>query len=407
MPAPGPSKKQRSQSRPSTAPKPHTGSAPILVGVTPPPPLPPIDPVLLAPQPHPAPPSCLLMNLVLKLTMMVGALGIHPQAPIITWDHISKSESSPTPARVALPLVIHDERNIFQDELMTMSSKPMQSADAKLNDIIMDHLVHHRGIKLEGFHMPEVVERLTSEYMAMQWNIQPGRVVEVHATYMDEHHDADGKMTLIIREQALQFCIPSEEDEGLCVSFTLVLLPGDLYFQPPGAIHAVYTPEPSFIQYDRASGMWLTNLDHPPERVYEGLVRMMLALPTNPKKCKPHLHTALDPPDEISKPAAYMLSHPRAYGLMILRDKATPEQQKWLNEEQVQALGRVKKTPWADQVVKYAKQVSKAMGWSTKKELQLFLQTGAGLSDPGEKISIAPVLREILVEQREAREAQD
>ena len=47
------------------------------------------------------------------------------------------------------------------------------------------------------------------------------------------------------------------------------------------------------------------------------------------------------------------------------------------------------------------------MGWSTKKELQLFLQTGAGLSDPGEKISIAPVLREILAEQREAREAQD
>ena len=109
----------------------------------------------------------------------------------------------------------------------------------------------------------------------------------------------------------------------------------------------------------------------------------------------------------ILEPAAYIPSHPRAYGLMILGDKATPEQRKWLNEEQVQALGRVKKTPWADQAVKYAKQVSKAMGWSTKKELQLFLQTGAGLSDPGEKISIAPVLREILAEQREAREAQD
>ena len=55
-------------------------------------------------------------------------------------------------------------------------------------------------------------------------------------------------------------------------------------------------------QYDKASGMWSTNLDHPPERVYEGLVRMMLALPTNPEKRKPHLHTALDPPDEIPSP---------------------------------------------------------------------------------------------------------
>ena len=54
--------------------------------------------------------------------------------------------------------------------------------DAELNDIIMDHLVHHRGVKLEGFRTPEVVERLTSEYMATQWNVQPGRVVEVHGT---------------------------------------------------------------------------------------------------------------------------------------------------------------------------------------------------------------------------------
>ena len=52
--------------------------------------------------------------------------------------------------------------------------------DAELNNIIMDHLVHHWGVKLEGFRTPEVVERLTSEYMATQWNVQPGRVVEVH-----------------------------------------------------------------------------------------------------------------------------------------------------------------------------------------------------------------------------------
>ncbi|KAK0191527.1 hypothetical protein F5146DRAFT_1001330 [Armillaria mellea] len=54
----------------------------------------------------------------------VGALGIHPQAPIITWDYV------------------------------------------ELNDIIMDHLVHHWGIKLEGFHMPEVVD---GTYSLVEW----------------------------------------------------------------------------------------------------------------------------------------------------------------------------------------------------------------------------------------------
>ena len=96
----------------------------------------------MAPQPHPAPPSRLLsesgtqtdnsrilsesgtqtdndvsiQSQSRRITDFgVGALGVHPQAPIITWDRVSKSESSPTPARVALPLVIHDERNILQD----------------------------------------------------------------------------------------------------------------------------------------------------------------------------------------------------------------------------------------------------------------------------------------------------
>ena len=86
-----------------------------------------------------------------------------------------------------------------------------------------------------------------------QWSDMNWGLLHHAATYTDEHHDADGKMTLIIGEQgsklwvvtfpkrpleyqevteyfdqALQFHFPTEEDKGLCVSFTLVLLPGDL-----------------------------------------------------------------------------------------------------------------------------------------------------------------------------------
>ncbi len=38
--------------------------------------------------------------------------------------------------------------------------------------------------------------------------------------------------------------------------------------------------------YDAEGGIWSTNLDHDPEQVYEGLIRLMLYLPTNPNKCK-------------------------------------------------------------------------------------------------------------------------
>ncbi|KAK0479491.1 hypothetical protein IW261DRAFT_1419599 [Armillaria novae-zelandiae] len=181
--------------------------------------------------------------------------------------------------------------------------------DAQLNNIIMDHLVHHRGVKLEGFYMPEIVERLMTEYMATQWNIQPARVVEVHgapppfglmdngydawnntssqydwphgllreqwsdmnwgllhhaSTYMDEYHDADGKMTLIIGEQGISpwFC------------------------------------------------------------------------------CQ-----------EIFNPATYMPSHACAYGVMIWVDGPNPEQQDFIEEQESEALKQVKKCPWAPEAV--------------------------------------------------------
>ncbi|KAK0466566.1 hypothetical protein IW261DRAFT_1426836 [Armillaria novae-zelandiae] len=491
-PVPGPSKKECPKSRSSTALKPDTRSAPILVDATQAPPSPPIDPVLLASEPPPAPPSCCISD------FGVGALGIHPDAPTITWDRVS-NESLPTPARVVLPFVPQDDINIVQDM-------------PKLNNVIMDHLVHHQGVKLEGFYTPKIVEQLMTEYMATQWNVQPARVVEVHdtmawptpyenekildvpmthrgapppfsmmddgydawnntssqydwphglsreqwsdmnwgllhhaCTYTDERHDADGKMTLIIREQgsklwmvtfpnrplkchvvtdyfdqALQFALPTQQDEHLCVSFTLVLLPGDLYFQLPGAIHAVYTLEPSFTrgasfwsldtmhevelsrQYDRESGMWSMNLDHAPERVYEGLVRMMLALPTNPKKHNLAAFLLM-----IIDPAAYIPSHARAYGVMIQIDGPNAEQQDAIEEQESQALGRVNRCPWAPEAVRYTKQVAKAIGLPSPKEIACFLQTGAGLSDLGEKISIAPVLREILKAQQVEREASE
>ncbi|KAK0482825.1 hypothetical protein EDD18DRAFT_1362462 [Armillaria luteobubalina] len=301
----------------------------------------------------------------------VGALGVHPDAPIITWDHINL----PEPARVVLPHLPQDDGNLLLAQAKAVRRHAHQSPiledsneyvvfmrapfplDAELNDIIMDHLVHHRGIKLEGFRPTEVVEQLTSEYMATNWNVQPARVVEVHDTvrqintpvfpfkkmildvpmthrgapppfglmddgydawnntssqydwphglsreqwsdmnwgllhhatmYTDEHHDADGKMTLIIGkqgsklwvvtfpkkplerehvhtyfDQALQFELPTEEDELLCVSFTLVLLPGDIYFQLPGTIHAVYTPEASFM---RGASFWSLDTMHQAE----------------------------------------------------------------------------------------------------------------------------------------------
>ncbi|KAK0482465.1 hypothetical protein IW261DRAFT_1418028 [Armillaria novae-zelandiae] len=420
----------------------------------------------------------------------VGALGVHPDAPTITWDRIS-NESSPTPARVVLPFVPQDDINIVQDHAQAVRRHAEESPiledtnehvvfmrapflpDAKLNDVIMDHLVHHRGVKLEGFYTPKIVEQLTTEYMATQWNVQPARVVEVHDTVrqkqhallpfkkmlhldfidgladpiqnekildvpmthrgapppfgmMDDGYDAWNNTSLqydwphglsplerhVVTDyfdQALQFALPTQQDERLCVSFTLVLLPGDLYFQPPGAIHAVYTPEPSFTRgasfwsldtmhqvelsrwYDRESGMWLTNLDHALEQVYEGLVRMMLALPTNPEK----------------HPAVYIPSHARAYGVMIRIDGPNAEQQDAIEEQESQALGRVNRCPWAPEAVQYAKQVAKAIGLPSPKEIACFLQTGAGLSDPGEKISIAPVLREILKAQQVEREASE
>ncbi|KAK0493171.1 hypothetical protein EDD18DRAFT_1357116 [Armillaria luteobubalina] len=222
---PGPSRKAHSQSRPSPVPVPPSPPIdPILLGPQPPaapscrilmspipvPPSPPIDPVLLAPELPPPAPSHILCETGTQTNVDatirsqsrritdfgVGALGVHPDAPIITWDRVN----SPEPARVVLPHLPQDDGNLLlvqakavrrhahqspiledSNEYMVFMCAPFPP-DAELNDIVMDHLVHHRGVKLEGFCPTEVVEQLTSEYMATNWNVQPARVVEVHDT---------------------------------------------------------------------------------------------------------------------------------------------------------------------------------------------------------------------------------
>ncbi|KAK0488357.1 hypothetical protein EDD18DRAFT_1359613 [Armillaria luteobubalina] len=266
-----------------------------------------------------------------------------------------------------------------------------------------------------------------------QWSDMNWGLLHHATTYTDEHHDADGKMTLIIGEhgsklwavtfpkrplerqrvntyfdQALQPAPPTETNEQLCVSFTLVLLPGDIYiysFQPPGAIHAIYTPEASFTRGAHA-GLWSTNLDHAPERVYEGLVRMMLSLPTNPDKLryKRSLGAFLL---MIMDPASYIPEHARAYGITIKKNKPDKREKGLIKQGKADAFVSVKKCPWAYQAVVYAQRVAGFIGWLSNQDIELFLQTGAAFSDPGEKISIAPVLRDILSEQRAARKAEE
>ncbi|KAK0481944.1 hypothetical protein EDD18DRAFT_1362942 [Armillaria luteobubalina] len=524
-PTPGPSRKDRSQSQPSPVPVPPSPPIdPILLGPQPPPapshriqvgpipvpPSPPIDPVLLAPELTPPTPSCILCDSGTQTNAFTLKL---PPLPGIALDNLKDGnllqEQADAVRRHAWQSPILKDTN----EYVIFMHAPFPP-DAKLNDIIMDHLVHHRGVKLEGFRMPEVVEQLTAEYMATHWNVQPARVVEVHdtvcqmktpifpfkkmlhsefidgladpgrskkildvpmthrgapppfglmddgydawnntssqydwphglsreqwsdmnwgllhhaTTYTDGHHDTDGKMTLIIGEhgsklwavtfpkgplerqqvntyfdQALQPTPPTETDEQLCVSFTLVLLPGDIYFQPPGAIHAIYTPEASFT----LSGLYSMNLDHAPERVYEGLVRMMLSLPTNPDKLryKRSLGAFLL---MIMDPASYIPEHARAYGIAIKKNKPDKHEKGLIKQGKAEAFLSVKKYPWAYQAVEYAQRVAGFIGWFSNQEIVHFLQTGAAFSDPGEKISIAPILKEILSEQRAARKAEE
>ncbi len=62
--------------------------------------------------------------------------------------------------------------------------RPPFPDDATLIETIIDHLAHNRGIKLEGFQKPEIVESLTCDYMSKRWNVHPKRRVDVHGERM-------------------------------------------------------------------------------------------------------------------------------------------------------------------------------------------------------------------------------
>ncbi|PBK71193.1 hypothetical protein ARMSODRAFT_66522 [Armillaria solidipes] len=172
-----------------------------------------------------------------------------------------------------------------------------------------------------------------------QWSDMNWGAEHHAAVYTKHHHDGQGKNMVIVAEQGCKLWTAyspvrpytrrevqeyyngtlelyvndlssSEEDvegEGpqrldYAVGYTLLMLPGDCYFQPAGAIHAVYTPEASFTRgssfwslstmhqveparlYDATYGNLATNTDRNPVQVYKALVCMMLNLPTNPER---------------------------------------------------------------------------------------------------------------------------
>ncbi|KAK0421502.1 hypothetical protein EV421DRAFT_1917378 [Armillaria borealis] len=287
-----------------------------------------------------------------------------------------------------------------------------------------------------------------------QWADANWGLIHHAGTLTGEHHEVDGKIGLIAAEQGCKLwmtffpkekflrdnvdeyfdaifnCSSSEEQPrpslDVAVGYTLVLLPGDCYFQPSGAAHAVYTPEPSFTRgssfwsltsmhqvevsrlYDAEGGIWSTNLDHDPDRVYEGLVRLMLYLPTNPNKLhyKRSLASFLL---MILEPELYIPTHRRAYGFPEDLEDPEAEEEALANHEQMLSNTRksVKKCLWASLTKKYAKRVATFIGLPTVEDLKVFLGTGDALCDPGEKISIAGVLNEILTEQAMKREAEE
>ncbi|KAK0493108.1 hypothetical protein EDD18DRAFT_1357033 [Armillaria luteobubalina] len=106
-------------------------------------------------------------------------------------------------------------------------------------------------------------------------------------------------------------------------------------------------------------------------------------------------------------PRLFLPNHGRAYGIPI-PDKPTKPFKDSLQKARDQAFTSVKKCPWAHEAIEYASRVAGFLGWTTKKDLLSYLeQTDGALSDPGEKISIAPILRQILSEQEAARKAED
>ncbi|PBK79268.1 hypothetical protein ARMGADRAFT_1040931 [Armillaria gallica] len=379
----------------------------------------------------------------------VGAAGVSSGAPTVSWHRIpTPGDSSAFPARVVLPYIPDGPEDLVQllaNDVRSDASchpiledtnehivfiRPPFPDDMQLIDIILDHLAQNRGVKLEGFRKSEIIETLTSDYMTSRWNVQPARLVEVHDTFQSIKNPAKPFKKMLHREFIDGLTDPTRSEKILDVPMSHRGVPSFWYdwphglsreqwgdanwgllhhaltwteehhdgdgkialiarrTGPSGAVHAVYTPEPSFTRgasfwslatmhqveasrsYDVEGGIWSTNLDHGPERVYEAVVRMMLYLPTNPDKLRYKR--------SLASFLLMVLDPVSAYGFPVGEDEAA--------ERTAQGL------PHLSVYLTY---------------LKTFLATGAALSDPGEKISLSGILNEILQEEKKKRKEEE
>ncbi|KAG2097933.1 uncharacterized protein F5147DRAFT_777801 [Suillus discolor] len=138
------------------------------------------------------------------------------------------------------------------------------------------------------------------------------------------HHDSEGQNTFVIGDIGLKFWVwffykgPKDRQAllhastSLCDEYdfsqfateSITVHPGDLIIQPPGQLHSVYTPIPSFTRgghfyaydtlsftelsrwLDRQAGLLLTNQVH--EHTEETLWRMTAIIPRLPPSEVPH-----------------------------------------------------------------------------------------------------------------------
>ncbi|KAG1830704.1 hypothetical protein DFJ58DRAFT_848392 [Suillus subalutaceus] len=138
------------------------------------------------------------------------------------------------------------------------------------------------------------------------------------------HHDSEGQNTFVIGDIGLKFWVwffyKDHQDRqallqastSLCDKYdfsqfaaeSVTVYPGDLIIQPPGQLHSVYTPIPSFTRgghfysyetlpftelsrwLDRCAGLLLTNQAH--EHTEETLWRMTAVIPRLPPNEVPH-----------------------------------------------------------------------------------------------------------------------
>ncbi|KAK0436191.1 uncharacterized protein EV420DRAFT_1652633 [Desarmillaria tabescens] len=136
----------------------------------------------------------------------VSASGVSNDMPTISWHQIRMpGNSSIPPAHIVLLYIPEGSENLLQhmsplaschliledtNEHIIFIHPPFPD-DMQLINTILKHLAHNRGVKLEGFRKPDIVEALTSEYMAKHWNVQPAQLVEVHDTLQSMKKPAD------------------------------------------------------------------------------------------------------------------------------------------------------------------------------------------------------------------------